>query len=108
MTSAELDKMIDQIFLDIRKTLTKKGAEYSPYLDRLKNLKDTGTFLEVPPERALLGFVAKHIIALKDFIIELTLGFFRSEDQWDEKIDDIICYLILLKALLKERRENNG
>jgi len=99
MTTEELNVIVERHITDLRETLSIKGAEYSLTPDRLKNFKDAAEFLECTPEEALFGFVAKHIIALKDFIKHETY----SRKQIDEKIGDIICYMVLLDGLITER-----
>lgn len=105
MNNGEFRKVLDSIVNNIYTTLDSKSNEYSSNTDRLENFKEAGLFLNAFPERALLGFVTKHIIALRDFV--QTYKFFEVTDaQWDEKIGDIINYMILLKALLVERKNN--
>ncbi len=103
MTNEELNTLVIDITEHINKSLTVKGNEYARTKDRLKNFKDAGDFQEETPERALLGMVSKHIIALKDFILDLDAGKLRPMSQWQEKTRDIINYMILLEGLLKER-----
>ena len=86
----------------IEATLGRKADEYARG-DRLSNFKDAAALMGCTPERALFGFVSKHIIALSDFIKDLEDGKMRHRSQWDEKIGDIACYMPLLTALLVER-----
>ena len=83
------------------KVLRSKAAEYAHGGDRLSNFKDAAAMNGCTPEQALWGFVTKHIIALKDFIKS---GETRPLEQWEEKIGDIQNYMVLLEALLSERR----
>jgi len=89
------------------KTLGAKAAEYARG-DRLSNFKKAATLMNCTPERALFGFVAKHIVALSDFINDLENGQNQSAERWEEKIQDIICYMHLLEALLVERAQNDN
>jgi hypothetical protein len=108
MNQEEFQKVVEGTIEEIKQTLIIKGKEYTTNKDRLKNFKDAGRFMDLEPEVALLGFVAKHIIALKDFIWQLN-GFEGDDsktvtrEQWLEKSGDIISYMILLRGLLKER-----
>lgn len=103
MVNEKFLELVDETIEEIRNTLITKGNEYSQNTDRLRNFKDAAELLETIPEYALFGFVTKHIIALKDFLLQLSLGGKISEDQWKEKTGDIIAYMILLRALLRER-----
>jgi hypothetical protein len=85
--------------------LEQKAAEYVKDTDRLSNFKRAAQLLSCTPERALLGFVAKHIVALSDFVEDLERGYYHPMQQWDEKLGDIINYMILLEALLIERNQ---
>jgi hypothetical protein len=100
MNNTDFTKLVDDFCEEIKANLITKGGEYSPLTDRLQNFKDAAKFLGETNEMALLGFVTKHIIALKDFIV-----FYRptTKEQWKEKTVDICCYMFLLRALLTDR-----
>jgi len=87
----------------IEKIAGAKGDEYTRDGDRLGNFKRAASLLRCTPEKALMSFVAKHIIALYDFLNELERGNIRDMNQWLEKTGDIIVYMILLEGLLIER-----
>ena len=92
----------------ITKTLIQKGKEYTRGKDRLSNFKGMAAMLDCGPERALLGAWAKHLQSIFDMISDLESDNIRqhaSLAQWDEKIGDVINYLILLRALIEERRD---
>jgi len=102
MNTAELDKVVQKRVDDLWETLSKKGQEYAP-VDRLANFKKAGAMKQETPEKALWGMVTKHIIALQDFIEDLDIETVKEYPFWNEKIGDIICYCILLDALIQER-----
>jgi hypothetical protein len=123
----------NEIFNRINNVLTAKGEEYSQLNDRLKAFKDGAYLTGNCPEMTLWGFVTKHIISVKDLLVELDKkskifglcmndlnnsfknlhprekhlgGNQISEELYNlfmEKIIDIINYMILLSALLKEK-----
>ncbi len=104
MLNDEFTKFVENICDELKATLLKKGEEYADGGDRLKNFKDAAGMNECLPEMALWGFVSKHIIALKDFISDMNKGTkVTSGIQWLEKTGDIINYMILLRALLRDR-----
>ena len=88
----------------IQDTLSTKADEYARG-DRLSNFKQIAHLLGITPEKALVGLVSKHIVALIDFINDLDNGVVQPYERWDEKIGYICAYMILLDALVKERKE---
>lgn len=83
--------------------LDRKAEEYVTEEDRLSNFKQAAGLQAISPEQALFGMVAKHMVALGDFCRDATVGKIRDYEYWDEKIMDIINYMILLDALVQER-----
>jgi hypothetical protein len=103
MQTEEFEDIVvnNRLFLT-EQTLGRKADEYARG-DRLSNFKKAADLMNCTPERALFGFVTKHIVALSDFIQDLESGHNQTQDRWMEKIQDIICYMFLLEALLVER-----
>lgn len=100
MTSEELNIIVNKRCETIKLILTEKAAQYARG-DRLSNFKKIAAFRHKTPEEALMGLVVKHIVALDDFIQDLPDKKMPIE-QWEEKIGDIINYMILLEAMVKE------
>jgi hypothetical protein len=90
-------------FEHIDKLLATKGGEYSSKNNRFENFNDAGRTENMPPEKALWYMMLKHFISVRKFVMELVTPQRRSLDKWSEKIDDIITYLILLKAMIRRR-----
>jgi hypothetical protein len=105
MTTQEFEDFVlnNRLFLT-EKTIGAKADEYARG-DRLSNFKKAATLMGCTPERALFGFVAKHIVALSDFINDLEGGKNQTPERWTEKTQDVICYMILLEGLLVERNQ---
>jgi hypothetical protein len=102
MNAKDFDLVLENRISQMRASLKSKGKEYSPGEDRLRNFKDAADLQEETPEQALFGMMAKHLIALKDFVFgperyNIPYSF------WNEKIMDIGNYLVLLDALVTER-----
>lgn len=91
----------NRLFLT-EKVLGSKADEYARG-DRLSNFKKAAQLMNCTPEKALFGFVAKHIVALSDFVNDLDSGVNQTPERWTEKTGDIINYMILLEALIIER-----
>jgi hypothetical protein len=104
MNATEFEDFLEGKLRETRMVLATKGNEYA-HGDRLSNFKRAAEFLDCTPEKALWGFVSKHIIALNDFIADLEKGRMTPIEQWEEKIGDIRNYMVLLDALVIERLE---
>ena len=96
------DVIVKNCLYEIERTLGRKAEEYARG-DRLSNFKKAAHLLGCTPERALLGFVAKHLVALADFVNDLEDGKNQSIERWNEKTRDISNYMVLLEALNIER-----
>lgn len=106
MTPDDFEKVFFERVSQCESTLIAKGKEYSSHVDRLSNFKKASALQSCCPERALWGMVSKHLVALSDFIeiLDAGEGDNLTDAMWEEKIGDSINYLILLDALLQERR----
>jgi hypothetical protein len=102
MRQKEFDDLLEETITEIRATLFNKGSEYATF-DRLDGFKSSAAFNGITVEQALWFFVTKHIIALRDFIRKDSHGDTPPYNQWKEKTGDIINYMILLRAILKDR-----
>lgn len=88
------------------KTLQKKAEEYAGEVDRLENFKRAGVLQDVEPETALVGMWAKHVVSVVDIVEKLEMYMAEpAAELVEEKITDVINYMILLEALFAERRE---
>jgi hypothetical protein len=101
MTSETFEKiMLDQ--MEICSKMLSRKAELYAHGDRLSNFKKAGNLSGETSVKACWGMMIKHIVALSDYIVSLENGKLYSKEEWQEKITDIINYLILMKALLEE------
>lgn len=103
MTAEKFNEIFEETIEKSRKVLGAKKAEYTPELDRLSNFKTAADLIHTTPEKALGGMLVKHIVSVFDYIDRQTQGEKFTMDQWDEKIIDVINYMILLRALLSEQ-----
>jgi len=99
-----------QVKLNIIKTmLTSKSKEYASDSDQLHSFKAASKRLNCSPERALMGYLDKHIGCIVDMIDDIENNRFKRDKKYvSEKLTDFQNYGILLEALLNERVENNG
>ncbi len=107
MTVDEFDVVVERRIEKIRQTLLVKGREYSRDGDRLSNFVNGAKMLRCTPERALLGYAVKQAVSVVDFVRDAEAGVFHSEAEWDEKLGDLLNYVILLEAVTVERRASS-
>lgn len=99
MTIERLNEIVQQ---QLRKTvdlLTVKGNEYAPDVDRLAAFKQAADLQQISVPEALGGMLAKHIVSIYQMLPDSSL---YTSEKWDEKINDAINYLLLLKACILE------
>ena len=88
----------------IRKVLQKKQQEYTlTNDDRFHNFKRQSAILNITPEKALLGNWTKHLASILDIVDKIDKNVLPSNEMLEEKIGDLVNYLILLEAMIKER-----
>jgi len=96
MTNDEFDYILGNRVDKIRKTLSVKAKEYA-LGDQLYNFKRSATMLNTTPRKALWCIAMKHLVSVIDLVNEDL-----NDSYADEKIGDMINYLILLEAIIKE------
>lgn len=105
MNDKEFQNVVDTTLDQIRSTLAAKGAEYVPdnAVSRFHNFELAAALNEQLSTEALWGFLTKHIVSLSDMVkiepCESTMS------KWDEKINDAIVYLLLLKGVVTEAHD---
>lgn len=105
MNLNQFESIQEAIILRIKNMIEKKRNEYANLNDVLINFKRAASFLEQTPLQALFGMLTKHLISLRDIVIEqktVPLELFQ------EKITDTINYLILLEGLFIENLNNKS
>lgn len=94
-----------------KNVLIQKAEEYATDEDRLANFKVSGRMKDCGPEEALRGIWVKHLASIFMLIDDLEAGKLNEipDDAWmKEKFTDNMNYLMLLEALLIERRGNKN
>lgn len=104
MKQAQFEEIIEAQLQMIRGTLLAKQKEYATE-DRLHNFKTVAGLRDCTMEQALGGMLAKHTVSIYDMIES---GRKYSSTQWDEKINDHIIYLLLLKAIVVEGQSHTN
>lgn len=99
MTIERFNEIIQQQLRKTADLLTVKGNEYAPDVDRLAAFKQAADLQQISVPEALGGMLAKHIVSIYQMLHDASL---YTDEKWDEKINDAINYLLLLKACIAE------
>ena len=101
MTNEDFDMLVQRRISLIDNVLCEKAKEYAHEGDRLYNFKVAASFTKGSLRKALWGMALKHLVSVID-IVENNLP--NEAKVVDEKVGDLINYLILLEAVLEEER----
>ena len=105
MNNVEFGQILDSRIAKIKDSLAKKAAEYADDKDRLHNFKVAADFMRCSQERALWGFLMKHLVSIQDLVDGADRGAPVNQAKIEEKLGDAINYLILLEAIFKSRKQ---
>ena len=106
MDHVEFDAVVEEQYQQSKKTLMKKADEYAQGDDRFHNFNRAAAMLNVTPEQALVGMLAKHLVSILDMVdTESSSSFGYSTSLIHEKIGDAIAYLLLLKGMMLEKSD---
>lgn len=97
MTNKEFNIIVNDTLNECKKLLCDKSKEYDFGEDRLHSFKVAAELQGISNIEALRGYLTKHIVSIFD-MMKTPDNF--SSNKWDEKILDVINYMLLLKALL--------
>lgn len=103
MTFQEFENILACRLNAIQTSLGEKARGYAFNDDRLYNFKVGARINNESPVDTLWGYATKHLVSVVD-LVEGRLP--ATKENIDEKVGDLINYLILLEALLKEDAEN--
>lgn len=106
MTEGQFDEIVNHRCNKIAKTLVEKGKEYRRNNDPLHNFRVAAKVQNTTEEKALWGFAVKHYVSFLDILNDIEKGLLPKEEVVDEKIGDLINYLILCEASIKEKINN--
>ena len=85
----------------INRVLNSKADEYATNDSAFYNFERAGQINSDSPKKALWGMATKHLVSVID-MVESEQDF--PDDYIDEKIGDLINYLILLEGILKDKQ----
>lgn len=101
MNNTQFMQLIEVTMTRVKELTNTKGREYSGDEDRCSNFKREGADNGVDPRVVLSIYMSKHISAVKQYVKDKQNGVERQlSEPIGGRIDDIILYCILLKALI--------
>ena len=104
MQADKFDKIMMETFVEIETLLTNKGSEYSNNENVFGNFeRAVGRARRTSREDVLMGYKLKHDISVEDMVNRNPSDPTLRKEYINEKINDSIAYLVLLKAMLLER-----
>lgn len=106
MQQNEFEALVDGTISDIKRLLVVKGGEYAGSVDRLANFKRGGALAGVTPMQCLFVYLSKHYDAFATYVRDDASGETRPRSEAIAgRLDDLINYCILAKALIVENSE---
>ena len=107
MKEQEFNELLAHLFNNSRNRLLQKSNEFSRNDDRLHHFKRAAESLRRSPESVLLGEAIKDWILILDMVDDLGQDQNFALNWWEEKIGNVVNFMILLLALVRER-DNKG
>lgn len=102
MTHNEFNDIVENRISKIRSVLSSKANEYSTSEDRLHNFHIGANLLNTSSSRVCFYYATKHLTSILDMVNSEVLP---TREMLNEKIGDMINYLILLEATFLEKIE---
>lgn len=106
MTEQEFDALVEKRLDLTREVLITKGKEYRRNSDPLHNFNVASKLNNTTREKALWGFATKHLVSFLDMLDDIEKNKLPKEEYVEEKIGDLINYLILCEASIKDKLPN--
>ena len=97
------DDLLASSVEQIKSLSSRKGGEYAGDTDRLANFRRNAAALGLPMETVWAVYSAKHWDAVMQYIKDLNEGKTRERlEPISGRVDDLLVYLLLFKAILEE------
>ncbi len=100
MKKEKFSKIIEETFGNINHLYAIKSKEYAKEDNVFINFEEASNITRLSREQSLLGMFAKHLVSVIDMVHS---GEKYPKEYIEEKINDSILYLILLKTMLEEK-----
>lgn len=103
MDSTEFNNLVRDTIVSTGELLVVKGGEYAGSDDRLANFKRGAALTGVTPLQVAFIYASKHYDAVATFVRDQASGEDRPRSESIEgRLDDLINYCILMKAIVRE------
>lgn len=100
------NEIVEDTIEKIKSLGVLKGGEYAGDQDRLANFRRNAERWGMTMEQCWGIYVSKHYDAIVQYVQDLAAGKVRERaEPLAGRVDDIIVYMLLFKALLDERGE---
>jgi hypothetical protein len=103
MQAEEFDKLIEDRLTKCKQILSSKAVEYASDGDRLENFKIAARTEDKSEAEVLWGMFLKHFVSTRDLVYHPDKV---TQQLIDDKITDVINYMLLLEAIWKEKDNN--
>jgi hypothetical protein len=100
-------KTLDDTLSKIKHSLGVKAMEYVRNNNAMHNFEEGARIENTTREKIIHSFALKHMISIADIRNDIAAGYLPQVEVVDEKYNDAINYLILEKASVMDRIENN-
>lgn len=100
------DQLVTDTVEQIHSLSILKGGEYAGDGDRLANFRRNAAALDLTMEQVWAVYTAKHWDAIIQYVKDTAAGVSRPRtESISARLDDLIVYAILMKAIVVERGE---
>ncbi len=107
MTGEQFDNVVQSTVKHCVDTLVIKGKEYRRNDDPLHNFNIGASITGKSREDVIWGFALKHFISIQDIKNDINQGKLPKIEVIDEKYGDLINYLLIEKASIIDKINNN-
>ena len=107
MTEERFDEVVEEVCEQIKQTLLVKAKEYRRQNNPFHNFDEGSKRSGLIREKVLDGFLLKHEISIADMTNDLVDGKLPTKELLDEKFGDNIIYLIIKKASIIDKIEQD-
>lgn len=102
-------KLVDDTIVALKELSELKGGEYAGDVDRLANFRRNADNLDMVMEQVWAVYAAKHWDAVMQYVRDTAAGTARPRlEPISGRLDDLIVYCLLMKAMIDERDANGA
>lgn len=105
MNQDDFHKLVSATVQETARLLISKGEEYAGSEDRLANFKRGAELTGTSPLQVALIYMSKHYDSIATFIRKDAAGYEQIlSEPIEGRLDDLINYCYLIKALIVEKK----